>query len=360
MNIYFRKFDFKTELSAQRELFKECFPECIGTPVISEKHYNWKFHSKKGKVQCTEYGAYADNTIIGYYAAIPYHYRFNGKVITTAMVCDVMTGIKARGKGIFTKLGVYSTNEFANQGFDFTITYPIRKAVIPGFIKAEWEKYFELPLFGRFIKFNSFLMKKRLGFLAPLINALFSFWTKTLNFFFLPRNRNLITSTSTSDNIDNFDGLAEFYKTRENETQISLIKDIEFLKWRLGAPEKTYHIVTLHDKNIIVGVLIAREVEREGVPCMGILDLALLKDYHKFASLLTNELVKTAKHSGSELILVMMGKRWFKKYKLFFNSFLKTPFKFYLMVKQLNPAINYEILKNEDNWHLMFIDSDDL
>lgn len=363
MKIDLRKFNSQTELTAQRELFEECFPEYIGTPIISENHYHWKFHSKKGEVQSAEYAAYDENDIIGYYAAIPYHYRCNGKIMTSAMVCDVMTGVKARGKGIFTKLGIYSTNEFTNQGFDITTGYPIRKDVIPGHIKAGWEIYFELPLYGRFIKFNSFLKKKKLDFLAPVINILFSFYTGMLyllSVFIYPPNRNLTIGTSCSDKIDSIQRIAEFYNKWETETQISLIKDINFLKWRLGAPELLYHIITLRDQNNIVGVLIAREVEKEGVPCMGIIDLALLKDYHKYAYLLTNELIKIAKPLGTELILVMMGRKWFTKYKLSLNSFLQTPFKFYLIVKHLNPSVNSEMLKNENNWHLMWIDSDNL
>jgi len=360
MDIDFQNFDPKTGLGAQRELFKECFPECIGTPTISVNHYNWKFHSKKGEVQSAEYIAVAGNDMLGYYAAIPYYYKFNNSVLKAAMVCDVMTGVKARGKGVFTKLGIYSTNEFAKQGFDFTTGYPIRNEVIPGHLKAGWEQYFELPLYGRFISFNTFLSKKRIGFLAPLANAGFSLRTSLLNLFFLPRNRQLIIENSSSDNIGRIAGLNEFYRKWETETPISLIKDPDFLKWRLGAPEKTYHVITLRDQDVIVGVLIAREVEKEGVPCMGILELAMLKDYHKYAYILTDELTKTAKRAGAELLLVMMGKRWFEKYKLSHNGFLKTPFKFFLIIKQLNPAISAEILKNEDNWHLMWIDSDDL
>jgi hypothetical protein len=360
MELDFKKFDNEKELEEQRKLFLECFPENTGTAVIENRHYYWKFHSKKGKFQSAEYIACSESEIIGYYAAIPYYYSFQGRVLTAAMVCDVMTGVKARGKGVFTKLGVYSTTEFAKQGFDFSIGYPIRKEVIPGHIKAGWEKCFELPLFGRFIKFNSFLKKKKLGFLAPFVNVLFSLWSTSLRLLFLPRNRKLTTDITTSDKIDNIEGLTEFYKNCEKETQISLIKNLDFLKWRLGAPENLYYIITLHNQNSIVGVLIACEVEKEGIPCMGILDLVLIKDYHKYAHLLINELIKKAKQVDSELLLVMMGKRWFKKYNLSCNSFLKTPYKFCLIIKQLNPDINAEILKNEDNWHLMWIDSDDL
>lgn len=360
MDIDLRKFNAEKELPAQRELFKECFPECIGTTTISENHYNWKFHSKLGGLKSNEFIASDENDIIGYYAAIPYQYNYNGEVLNAAMVCDVMTGVKARGKGVFTKLGIYSTNEFAKNGFDFTTGYPIRDEVIPGHIKAGWEKYFELPLYGRFIKFNTYLSKKKLGYLAPFLNVIFSFYSSLLSFFSYTNNKNLKVEITTSESLESIVGLSEFYKKWEKETTISLIKDLDFLKWRLGAPQKKYHILTLSDKKAIVGVLIAREVDKEGVPCMGIVELALLEGYHNNANFLINEIVRFSKKQGAELLLVMMSRTWFKKYKLSFSSFLMTPFKFYLIIKQLNPSINAKVMKQEENWHLMWIDSDDL
>ncbi len=360
MSIDYRKFDSKIELDVQRELFKECFPECIDSPVISKDHYNWKFHSKKGELKSAEFTANTEEGILGYYSAIPYQYRFSGKVLNAAMVCDVMTGIKARGKGIFTKLGVYSTNEFAKQGFDFTTGYPIRKEVIPGHIKAGWEINFELPLYGRFIKFNSFLKNKNLKILAPLANVILDITIGLLNFLLLPKNSKLKLETFNSDSIEAINGLSEFYLEWGKEIEISLIKDKDFLKWRLGAPDKSYYISTLKDENKIIGVLIAREVLKEGVPCMGILDIALLKTHYKYANFLTNEIIKVAKKRDIELLLIMISKNWLKKYKLKNNIFMKTPFKFYFIIKQLSTAINNKILKDEKNWHLMWIDSDDL
>ena len=360
MSIDFRKFDSKVELEVQRELFQECFPECIDTPVISNEHYNWKFHSKKGEMESAEFTANSEDGILGYYSAIPYHYKFSGKVVNAAMVCDVMTGVKARGKGIFTKLGIYSTDEFAKQGFDFTTGYPIRKEVIPGHIKAGWEINFELPLYGRFIKFNSFLKKKRIAFLAPFINFIWDFITGLLNVILLPRNNKLKLETFTSESIESINGLSEFYSDWGNEIEISLIKDLDFLKWRLGAPEKSYYITTLRDEKKIVGVLIAREVLKEGVPCMGILDISVLKTHYSYANFLTNEIINVAKKRDVELLLIMMSQSWLKKYKLSHNAFIKTPYKFYLIVKKLNTAINSALLKNEKNWHLTWIDSDDL
>jgi hypothetical protein len=360
MSINFRKFDSNVELEVQRALFKECFPECIDTPVISHDHYNWKFHSKKGEMKSAEFTANSEKDILGYYAAIPYQYKLSGKVVNAAMVCDVMTGMKARGKGIFTQLGIYSTGEFSKQGFDFTTGYPIRKEVIPGHLKAGWEKYFELPLYGKFIKFNSFLRKRNLEFLAPLFNFFVHFINGITKFILLPRNSTLKLETVSYDSIESINGLSEFYIEWGNEIEISLIKDIEFLKWRLGAPGKSYYISILRDYDKIVGVLIACEIMKEGVPCMGVLDMALLKPYHDYANLLTNKIIELAKKNQIEMLLIMISKSWFKRYKLSHNLFIKTPFKFYLIVKKLNAAINIDILKNEKNWHLMWIDSDDL
>ena len=229
MSIDFRKFDSKVELEAQRELFQECFPECNDTPVISTAHYNWKFHSKKGEMKSAEFTANSEEGILGYYSAIPYQYRFSGKIVNAAMVCDVMTGVKARGKGIFTKLGIYSTDEFAKLGYDFTTGYPIRKEVIPGHIKAGWEINFELNLYGRFIKFNSFLKKRKLDYLAPLINVIWDFTIGLLNFVLLPRNNKLKVETINSEFIDSITGLSDFYTKWGNEIEISLVKDLDFL-----------------------------------------------------------------------------------------------------------------------------------
>jgi len=360
MGLDFRTFDSSLELENQRKLFKECFPETLSTPVSSKKHYFWKFHSKNGMKVSQEYGAYSEDGLIGYYAGIPYQYKYNEKEFTAAMVCDVMTGIKARGKGVFTKLGIYSTENFGKNGFDFSTGFPIRKEVIPGHLKAGWQVCFELPLYGKFIKFNSFLSQKKLTYLTPLLN--FGLLSIDLLFKILrPRIKKEMSIVRFSSNtIGEICGLEEFYLKWANQVKISLIKDLEFLKWRLGAPEKEYKIITLRAKKDIVGVIIAREIMKEGVPCFGILDLAMLDGYHKYSSLLINELGIIAKEEKIEMFLMMMSNYRFKEARLARQLFFKSPFRFQFILKKLNPSINIEILKDKRNWSLMWLDSDDL
>ena len=107
MELQFSEFKYPEELDNQRELFIDCFPETIGTSLVTKEHYKWKFKSFPSGLEAKsyEYTAYIGREMIGYYAAIPYEYVIQNKIVTSAMVCDVMTGIKARGKGVFTKIG---------------------------------------------------------------------------------------------------------------------------------------------------------------------------------------------------------------------------------------------------------------
>jgi hypothetical protein len=359
MSIDFRKFDSKSEIDAQRVLFKECFPETIDNSVSSIAHYVWKFYSKPGPICSSEFTANLNGEMLGYYAAIPFHYNFKNSTMNAAMVCDVMTGVKARGKGVFTKLGVYSTNELCKQGYDFSTGFPIRKEVIPGHLKAGWEINFDLPLYGRFIKFNSFLRSKKLTFFYPAFNLCNSI-AENLFCIFLKRNKNIKFEIVKSIDIDSIYGLEEFYLEWINEQKISLIKNLSFLKWRLGAPYKSYYLIVARYNDKIIGVIITSKVIKEGVPSLGILDISMLNEYNKYAPLFANEVVNMAKKMNIELLLVMMSKYWFKRYGLHKAIFFKSPYKFHFITKNLNLKANLEILKEERNWHLMWIDSDDL
>ena len=74
----FEKFNFENDINDQRTLFKECFPENDGTSIETLEHYFWKFHSFPFSPSSYEYVAKSDKEIIGYYAALPYQYKFFG------------------------------------------------------------------------------------------------------------------------------------------------------------------------------------------------------------------------------------------------------------------------------------------
>ena len=359
MNPVLRKFDYSKELPAQRGLFEECFPENKGTLVVSEQYYMWKFQGYPDKNHSYEYCCTEDDEMIGYYAAIPYDYTFFGEELKVAMVCDVMTGSMARGKGIFTKLGLYSTLQFENEGLAFSTGYPIRPEVIPGHKKAGWNIPFNIPMYGKFISLKSFLRNRNIGILYWLLNPFLLLVNKLLRLFTLLPEFLKIERFDSAE-LDSMNVLDEFFKDWQKEQPISLNKCIKFLKWRLGAPGKNYHILVLRAKNKIVGYSISRSVTKENVPCLGILDLCLLKGYEKFANVLLIENEQICKNENCELLLIMLSECWAEKYKLKQSLYLKTPFNFSFIIKKYNAALSDEKLFDQKNWHLTWLDSDDL
>jgi hypothetical protein len=363
MEILFEKFKHPEDLDKQRELFIECFPETTGTSLVTKEHYKWKFKSFPSNLRARsyEYTAFLGTEMIGYYAALPYEYIIKDKTFTVAMVCDVMTGVKARGKGVFTKLGVYSTNQFKLEGLAFSTGYPIRKEVIPGHKKAGWEFPFQIPMYGKFLKMDTFLKTRNKSYLTPITNLFLAGFNKLLSIS-LNNFEHLIVENYSSEKIIDIKGLDNFFSEWKKENQIVLKKTKKFLEWRLGAPEKKYQLVILRNKkdNKIIGYTIFRNVEKEGVPCLGVLDFCLLRNSFQYAKMLLKQIDKAAKKSNAELILMMMMKSKAQDYRIRFSGYLKTPFPFSFIVKKYNDSIDSNLLFDEQNWSLMWIDSDDL
>lgn len=360
MEITFNHFDHSKELIQQRKLFHECFPETDGTPSGTVEHYYWKFHSKPGPLKSMEYSAYLGDNMVGYYAAIPYYYHFQNKPLNIGMVCDVMTGVKARGKGVFTKLGTYSTSEIGKVGFGITTGYPIRPEVLPGHLKAGWQIKLELPLYVSFVSFKSLLNQKKMGFITPLANILNRTITSLINLIFVKSKSNIQVEIHSSSETMKLAELSTFYSEWLKEIPIGLIKDTNFLSWRLFAPGKKYEIIRLKDEGKTVGVLIAGMVEKEGIPCMGILDISILRGYYKYSTLMLKSLKEICNINKREMILIMISKYWAKKYMLHKSIFIKSPFKFNLIVKNLNMQAFEQSLSKPESWHVMWLDSDNL
>lgn len=363
MEIQFEKFNYPVDLAEQRKLFIECFPENIGTPIETTGHYKWKFKSfpTKGSQNAYEYIAKLDNELIGYYAAIPYEYYIQGKPVRIAMVCDVMTGVKARGKGVFTKLGVYSTDQFKQEGLAFSTGYPIRPEVIPGHKKAGWDFPFQIPMYGKFLKFNTFFKTRKKNYLTPFANFTISIYNGLLSLL-IQKSKSITAERYNANQLSEISGFDDFSKKWCSENQIALNKNIEFYNWRLGAPEKKYEIIVLRDNQSteIQGYAIVRAIKKEGVPCLGVLDFNLLNKTQHHSKRLLWEIDQCAKRMKAELILMMMMRPKAKSFKVQQTGFFKTPFPFSFIIKQFDKTIDANFLKDENNWSLMWIDSDDL
>ncbi|HZL09016.1 MAG TPA: GNAT family N-acetyltransferase [Prolixibacteraceae bacterium] len=355
MELSFAHFKYTENLAQQRDLFKDCFPETKGEVIQEEIYYSWKFHSFPNVAHSYEYACYSDTDMVGYYAALPYRYKIGEKITSVGMVCDVMTSSKHRGKGIFTKMGAYSTNELASK-VPFTMGYPIRKEVIPGHLKVGWKVPFSLPLYMKFIRLNTILKSKKIGFLAPLANVsirLYNSLRKT--------KLNKTYSFALTTNIKDVKGYEAFAKEWNESIPNALIKDMPFSKWRYGAPGRNYQFLSIYNyEGLMIGFVSFRSIIKEEVPSYGILDYMVLPGFADCHGLINKVLTDRAKKENVEAIMTMMSKNSASEYQLCNNGFFKSPFVFQLIIKNLTKEYSDEDLFNENNWHLMWVDSDDL
>ena len=356
MEIIYKDFDYHVDLKAQRKLFIDCFPENLGSKVIEECHYMWKFQSFPSAMKRSyESVAVMNDDLVGYYAALPYEYDIAGKIYQVGMVCDVMTSSKCRGKGIFTKLGKYSINSMKEKGIPFTIGYPIRKEVMPGHLKVGWKVAFKQPLYMRFLSLRSLFRAKNKEFIAYFLDIflfIYSLFTRSLN-----SDAYTVKIFHKIDDVHHYDELVkEWKKTVMN----SLNKSLEFAKWRYGAPDKKYIYIGAYCKEKLVGFASVREIVKEGVPSLGILDFMVLPEYKRSLANIHNEILKIARDRKKEAIMTMMSPTSAHDYRMLRNGYIRSPFVFNVIINKLDQTLDDSILYNEKNWHLMFVDSDDL
>ena len=258
----------------------------------------------------------------------------------------------------FTKMGAYSTNSLQEKKISFTTGYPIRKEVIPGHLKVGWEIMQTLPLFVKFISFKSLFKSKNIGFLYFLTDHLMMFYNFLVSFF---NNKTKYDfKTYSNSEIQGINNLDTFFEEWNFQQEISLKKSKEFLKWRLGAPEKEYSISVFSEKNKIIGYTVFCNTVKEKIPSIAILDVSILNGYSGISNFIFKHIETIAKRRKKESIIIMCSTYFFKIHKMKKSGFIKTPFKFFLIIKNLSSEFNNEYLKNEENWHLSWIDSDNL
>lgn len=352
MDLKCEYFHYSKDLEKQRELFADAFAEVQDKSIES---YNWQFRQYPNKTNRSfEYCSYIGNEMVGYYAAVPYKYKIYDIITDVGMVCGVMTSTKHRGKGIFTQLGKYATAELAKD-VPFTTGYPIREGVIPGHLKVGWKIAFELPLYIKLIKSNSVLASKKLSFLSPLANPFLFIYNSILT----TKSPAIYTSAFYSE-IDSIKGYDEFVNEWVKTLPNALIKDSSFAKWRYSRPWKKYSFLVIKRDQRVVGFSSFCKVVKEDIPTFGVLDLTILPEFSDCLGLLYKELYKKAKSESIEAIMFMMSKHSANQYKVIKNGFLKSPYRFSLIIKNLTNQFSDEELLTEENWHLMWVDSDDL
>jgi GNAT superfamily N-acetyltransferase len=359
LSLEFGKFDQGAALSSQRELFENAFPENRGLPSASIEHYQWKFHSAPFSPASYEYSAIERGRMLGYYAAIPYPYQIAEQRVLAGMVCDVMTHSDARGRGVFTELGRFALTEMEATDLDFVTGYPVRPEVMGGHLRVGWKVAFELPMYLRPLKANAILRSKGLSWLAPVANIGVATHRGLLAR--RPKAKEYSASNGTPRELLHSSSFEAFREKWSASVKNHLVKSAEFYDWRLGAPGAEYHAFVVHrDDDVVVAAAVGREVHLHGIPSFALLDVMGLRDSAEALSTLYHDIECEAWRRGAEAIVTMMSRYRAREYRLSRFGFLKSPFTFKLIIRSLNGAVAVDRVSAEKDWHVMWIDSDDL
>ncbi len=208
--------------------------------------------------------------ILGYYHCAVYRGVLDGELVKIAMVQDVGMSEVARGKGVFSKLAVYATNDLLHSDIQFSYTFPNEKSIhtfikYNGYDSIDVLMSFVIPIQFDLIlasKFKFFGLEKRMG---QLLNRLFSL--------FIPKVDHRIRVTQsevlTEQMIDVF---LDFNKRFAN----TLIRDENYLKWRyVDKPQGKYYFFCAYEGTELNAVAIISIEDLLGVKAAVIMDFAI-------------------------------------------------------------------------------------
>jgi hypothetical protein len=358
LSVEFGQFEQGIGLEQQRRLFDDAFPEHEGRGASSVEHYRWKFHSAPGDPHSYEYEAREAGEMLGYYAAIPYPYCVGGHAMSVGMVCDVMTSSSARGRGIFTRLGEYSLSRMQESELAFVTGYPIRPDVMGGHLRVGWKVAFELPMYLRPLRSNAILASRHLGALAPIVNVGLRGVDALLS-----RRRGAdrySVETGSSGELLCGPELSAFLEGWSGSVKNHLLKTPDFYDWRLGAPGTSYEVFRVHRAGAVVALAIGRVTTLQGIPSLALLDLMVLDGEQEALPVLFSEIERAARAAGAEAVVTMMSRYQAARHRLRRVGFLRSPFVFKLIVRSVSESLDIDSISAETDWHLMWIDSDDL
>lgn len=225
-------------------------------------------------------------------------------------------------------------------------------------MRVGWEVAFELPMYLRPLRADAILESKRVARLAGVVNLGVSGYQRLL----APRpGGSEYTSTSGSPStLLASPEFARFLDAWGESVPHHLVKSAEFYAWRLGAPGASYQAFLVSRDREVVAAAIGRQTVLEGIPSLALLDVMVLRGAESALATLYRNIELEARQRDVEAIVTMMSRTSARRYRLIRSGFLRSPFRFKLILRSLSEDVSVASISKEADWHLMWIDSDDL
>jgi hypothetical protein len=338
------------------ELFRDCFPETIGTPLLTKAHYDWKYGRNGKDRPVFEFAAFEEGRMVGYYAALPFRYGSPAGNLLGGMVCDVMTHSSMRGRGMFTKQGHFSTAAMAEAGVDFVLGFPIRKFVIPGHLKVGWSIAFGLPVYFKLLDPKAPLATRGCGWLASLLRPVSNSYLALRK---IGRD-DAGEAKEISAELLGSEEHREFLHAWERQHPFHLNRTTDFFSWRLTAPGSEYHILEFRHGGKVAGIAVTRMTKLQGFDVLAVVDLLLLQEFGHAAGTLHEFMARIARKLKASAVVIMLPAPEARSLRLARNGFFRSPVEFKLILKWLSQKPVPDRFWDASAWHLMWADTDNL
>lgn len=273
-----------------------------------------------------------NNRVIGQYANVPVHLKFDDQVLKSSLTIDLMVRKEYRRQGLFKKMGEVSNNNLSESGISLSVAFPSRNESYAGFIhKLGWLKVGNLEVLVKPVFFNLFGSAKTIA--GTEIKEISSF-------------------------PEAIDGV---WKRLNPNITIGIIRDSKYLNWRYSdKPNGKYQKFLVYRNNMLVGYFVLKFLHLSKLKLGVIVDMLCVNEMDIVKAIILKNRELCLKH-GAYFCAVL-------KTKLYENTLRQLGFrvlpsrispKGYTLIIRTNKHIT-EInrLTNIDNWYLTFGDWD--
>lgn len=343
MNLEFQPLDLHNQIPLLQDLLKKGFPDSDIGLDFSPEMLIWKF-SESFQHGLSHIGL-VDGVAASFYGVLPRKYSFEGANCEIGLVVDVLSVPAMRGKGLFVSSGINALKVLETTGISSVIGFPIRPEVLPGHLKVGWKVNFSMPVYVYPIGSGP-----AHGFLPNIKKVILKFLYKALTPLRFSPSRS-VSELSVNEFVTDKD-VQQFFSGQTVVGNISLVKNPDFLKWRLSKPNARYTCFVLRGTGVSATAVV-RIMNIGGFQTLAIVDLESLSV--KNSKTLMSHIAAFAATSRCDLIGFCSNKSNFKRLGLRRFGFLNSPKKFKVITRSIGQS-NHNLV--EQFTRITWLDSD--
>ena len=192
---------------------------------LDESVYTWAFSGNNHI-----YGCFDEGSVVAGYCLLDIAALINKKKYQGGLCNNVfVNGFKYQKKGVFGQITEFALNDIANNGYDFALGFPNKKA-IKAHVRSGWQQETDLPFYE--FELNS-------NFLINFSQYRFE-WCD-------------VSSKKV------FQDISRFMSERCERYSFSLLKDTDFLTWRFeNNPRWHYDICCIYCDDALEGFFVSK------------------------------------------------------------------------------------------------------